>query len=93
MAPEEPDAAEINVIGRCLDRLILNLKSDYEKIIRAVDIEQRSIAAVTNELQISTNNVNVRLHRARQQLRARLEETCKLCARHGCLDCSCDSSG
>ena len=54
MAPEEPDAAEINVIGRCLDRLILNLKSDYEKIIRAVDIEQRSIAAVANELQIST---------------------------------------
>ena len=28
----------------------------------------------------------------RQQLRQRLEETCRTCAEHGCLDCTCGRS-
>jgi RNA polymerase sigma-70 factor (ECF subfamily) len=29
------------------------------------------------------------VHRARQALRRRLEESCGTCAEHACLDCSC----
>lgn len=34
----------------------------------------------------------LRLHRARKQLRERLEATCRVCSKHGCLDCSCDAA-
>jgi len=45
---------------------------------------------VAKELGITPNNLKVRRHRARQQLRERLEEVCRTCAKHGCLDCSCE---
>jgi len=35
----------------------------------------------------------VRLHRARKALRERLTASCRACAEHGCLDCSCGASG
>jgi RNA polymerase sigma-70 factor (ECF subfamily) len=37
------------------------------------------------------NNLKVRLHRGRKQLRERIEQTCRACATHGCLDCICGS--
>lgn len=48
-----------------------------------------SPAAVAADLGITRNNLKVRRHRARKQLRARLEDLCRLCAHHGCLDCTC----
>ena len=87
----EPDSAETNVVCHCLDRLIPELKPEYATLVRAVVLEEKPIEAVAKQLQITTNNANVRLHRARQQLRSRLEQTCKVCATHGCLDCSCDA--
>ena len=46
---------------------------------------------VAERLDITRNNLKVRHHRARQQLRERLEETCRTCATHGCIDCTCAS--
>jgi RNA polymerase sigma factor (sigma-70 family) len=89
---EPPDSAETNVVCRCLDRLIPALKPEYAALVRAVDLEEKAIEVIAKELQITANNANVRLHRARQQLRDRLERTCKVCATHGCLDCSCDAA-
>ena len=89
---EPPDSAETNVVCRCLDRLIPALKPEYAALVRAVDLEEKAIEVIAKELQITANNANVRLHRARQQLRDRLEQTCKVCATHGCLDCSCDAT-
>lgn len=48
-----------------------------------------SMPALAGELGRNANNLRVRHHRARQQLRERLEQTCRLCAKHGCLDCTC----
>lgn len=39
---------------------------------------------------ISERNLRVRLHRTRQDLRQRLEETGRTCPIHGYLDCECD---
>jgi RNA polymerase sigma-70 factor (ECF subfamily) len=89
---ETPDADETNLVCRCLDRLIPELKPEYAALIRAVDFEGKPLEVIAKQLQITTNNANVRLHRARKQLRDRLEDTCQICSTHGCLDCTCEPS-
>lgn len=86
----QPDIAETNVVCRCLERLIPELKPEYAALIQAVDLRERPAAEVAEELHISLENLHVRLHRARRQLRQRLEQACRVCATHGCLDCTCE---
>ena len=78
-------------ICACLQALLPTLKPDYSDLIRTVDLGEESVDAAAERLGITTNNLNVRLHRARRQLRTRLIESCRLCATHGCLDCDCDT--
>lgn len=73
----------------CVNGLIPTLKSEYGELVRRVDLEGASIATVAAEVGITPNNASVRIHRARLALKARLEETCRTCATHGCLDCTC----
>ena len=54
-----------------------------------IDLGEQKPESVAAELEMTANNLRVRHHRAREQLRKRLEETCRLCAKHGCLDCDC----
>ena len=75
----------------CVAALLPTLKPEYAHVLQLADVEDRPARAVAEEIGISPNNLKVRLHRARQQLRQRLEQTCKLCATHGCLDCTCHS--
>ena len=56
---------------------------------RAGDRDALAQQAVAASLGITKSNLNVRIHRARQQLKQRLEENCRVCAKHGCLDCQC----
>jgi len=79
-------------VCRCLDGIIPTLKPEYAELIRKVDLLENSPADVAKELGITTNNLTVRLHRARTQLRERLEQTCQMCSKHGCLNCTCDTS-
>ena len=69
------------------------LKPDYATLLRRLDLNGEASAPVAASLGITRNNLIVRLHRARRQLRERLEQTCRLCAKHGCLDCHCDQPG
>jgi DNA-directed RNA polymerase specialized sigma24 family protein len=69
------------------------LKPEYADIVRAVELDERSIAHVANERGLTTNNATVRLHRARAALRRRLVEVCGACSEHGCLDCTCRRAG
>jgi RNA polymerase sigma-70 factor (ECF subfamily) len=75
----------------CLQILLPTLKPEYSELIRMLDPGEESVDAAAGRLGITPNNVNVRLHRARRQLRSRLLQTCRLCATHGCLDCDCDT--
>ena len=79
-------------ICACINELISTLKMEYEQLLRAVDLEGKPVMEVARSLGISANNASVRLHRARQQLKSRLEVACTTCAEHGCLDCTCDSA-
>ena len=86
IAAEPEDDAEL---CRCFERLIPGLKAEYADLIQAVELSGESPDAAAGRLGITSNNLKVRRHRARQALRRKLEETCRTCADHGCLDCTC----
>ena len=77
------------VLCACFEALLPTLKPEYADILRAVDLGGEDIGTVAGKAGITVNNAGVRLHRARQALRKRLESTCRTCATHACLDCTC----
>lgn len=85
---EEADADQ--AICLCLYRLLPTLEADYAEMIRRVDLEEERRSLVAADLGITPNNLAVRLYRARQALKGRLEELCLTCPEHGFLDCNCD---
>lgn len=87
----EPPLDEVKAtVCTCLHRLLPKLRSNYAELIRRIDLEDESPKRVAEELKISHNNLTVRLHRARQALRASLEQSCGVCSTHGCLNCTCE---
>jgi len=87
--PEQPDAAAERVLCQCVKRLLPGLPDQYRDLLQRVDIDGASPKEAAATLGVTVNNLNVRLHRARQRLRAKVEATCHMCSKHGCLDCSC----
>jgi len=73
----------------CLGSLLKDMRPAYAELIRRIDLEGESTAAVAKDLKLTMNNLTVRLHRARQGLKASLEEACGICTKHGCLNCTC----
>jgi RNA polymerase sigma-70 factor (ECF subfamily) len=87
----EPPLDEVKAtVCTCLHRLLPKLRSNYAELIRRIDLEGESPTRVAEELKISPSNLTVRLHRARQALRASLEQSCGVCSTHGCLNCTCE---
>ena len=84
-----PNKEEERIVCACIERLLPTMRPQYAGLIRQLDLDQESPDSVAASLGISRNNLNVRVHRARQQLKRRLEENCRVCAKHGCLDCHC----
>lgn len=76
----------------CFRELLPTLRPEYARALQLSDLDGQPAEAVAEQLGISKNNLKVRLHRARRQLRERLEQTCKICAKHRCLNCTCDSN-
>jgi RNA polymerase sigma factor (sigma-70 family) len=92
LAPEidsPADNEEEHVVCACIEGLLKTMNPQYADLIRQLDLDEESPNNVAASLGISRNNLNVRVHRARQQLKRRLEENCRVCAKHGCLDCHC----
>lgn len=77
------------VACQCFRSLLPTLKLEYARVIEICDLDGEAPEQAARVLGISKDNLKVRLHRARGQLRIRLEQTCQLCATHGCLDCNC----
>lgn len=83
------DPAARGELCRCVTALAGALKPEYAEALRIVEIEERPVAALAESAGITDGNARVRLHRAREALRIQVERTCRSCAEHGCLDCSC----
>ncbi len=83
------DGEERKRACECFAALLPNLRPEYAELIRAIDLDRESGDAVARRLDITVNNLKVRHYRARQALRHQLERTCRVCAEHHCLDCTC----
>lgn len=83
------DADLQRTVCECVNDLVPLLKPEYSELIRRVDLAGANVSAVADEIGISPGNARVRLHRARAALRDELERSCRTCATHGCLDCTC----
>lgn len=88
-AAAELTPADEAALCECFRGLLPSLKPEYAQLIEKLELAKQEPASVADELGIQQNNLKVRRHRARQALRQRLEETCRTCAKHGCLDCTC----
>jgi len=86
--PEAPPDYEPELC-ECFRELIPTLKPEYGAVLLRMDLADADPVTVAAELGITLNNLKVRRHRARQALRERLLASCRLCAEHGCLDCTC----
>lgn len=83
------DSALDRVICECVKELVPVLKAEYADLITQVDLQGTDVASVADSLGITPGNARVRLHRARIALRHEVERTCRTCATHGCIDCTC----
>lgn len=86
-APPEDEAT----LCACFEDLLPTMKPEYSELLEAMELGGATTDEMTSRLGITANNLKVRRYRARQQLRKRLERTCRTCAEHGCLDCTCPS--
>jgi RNA polymerase sigma factor (sigma-70 family) len=75
----------------CFRELLPSIKPEYAELIEQLELQPGDPGQLAEQLQIQPNNLKVRRYRARQALKQRLEETCRMCAVHGCLDCTCQS--
>lgn len=73
----------------CFTGVIPTMNEEYAEIIKAVELGDDDPEELSSRLGITRNNLKVKRHRARKQLKERLEQTCRTCAAHGCIDCTC----
>jgi RNA polymerase sigma factor (sigma-70 family) len=86
-------AAEADPVAcACFRALLPSLKPEYADLIEHLDLGAETPDQAAARLGITSNNLKVRHHRARQALRHRLEQTCRTCAAHHCLDCTCQAA-
>jgi len=76
----------------CASAILPSLRPSHAELIRRIDLGGESSKTVAQDLAMTRNNVRVRLHRARQVLRARLVAFCGRCCERDCRDCMCDVS-
>lgn len=71
-APTPEDAAASAELGSLLERAILALPEQYRVVVMLRDIEQMSTAETAEALDLTEDNVKVRLHRGRVLVREHL---------------------
>jgi RNA polymerase sigma factor (sigma-70 family) len=85
----QPDASTNQIVCQCIDGVLATLKPAYSQILREVDLADASLESFAKRSGITPGNAAVRAHRARQALKKQLIQTCRTCAKHGCIDCTC----
>ena len=73
----------------CIQEVIRGLKPEYREAIEHVDLVGESVESFARALKTTSNNVSVRLHRARKAVAKKLTAVCGTCATHKCIDCTC----
>lgn len=86
---ERAEPTTERVVCECVQELVAVLKQEHADLITQVDLQGADVVTVAESMGITPGNVRVRLHRARVALRQEVERTCRTCATHGCMDCTC----
>ena len=73
----------------CLGSVVDTLKPQHAELLRRVELNGESAQAAARALKLTPNNASVTLHRARKELREKLQAFCGACANGACLDCDC----
>ena len=81
-----------DAVCRCVGELAGTLKPEYAEALRRVEVDGVAVKDYAAEAGISSNNAAVRIFRAREALRKQVTRSCRTCADHGCLDCTCEKS-
>lgn len=84
-----PPAEFVEVACRCVTSLSDTLKPEYAEALQRIDVDGAAVKDYAERVGISANNAAVRVHRAREALRRRVQQSCGTCATHGCLACTC----
>lgn len=87
--PETPGPAEETILCQCFRRLLPAVPASYRVLLERIELGGEDPSIVAQDLRVTRNTLNVRLHRARGRLRDLLARNCRACAKHGCLDCTC----
>ncbi|CAN5788199.1 N/A [soil metagenome] len=87
--PESPGVNERDAVCHCVMKLLPALSKNDAELLRRVDLEGESVTEIARATDQRVNTLNVRLLRARLRLREQVEQVCRTCATHGCLDCDC----
>jgi RNA polymerase sigma-70 factor, ECF subfamily len=74
---------------QCIHAALPRLRPDYAEILRRADLEEEPRDNIAAALGTTTNNINVRLHRARLALKEELQRSCPDCRNDGYLKCAC----
>lgn len=74
----------------CLGGVVDTLKPQHADLLRRVDLNGEAVQDAARALGLTPNNASVTLHRARKELKTRLEAFCGDCADGACLDCDCN---
>ncbi len=69
--------------------MVDTLKPQHAELLRRVDLKGEPAQAAARALKMTPNSASVTLHRARKELRIRLEVFCGACAEGACPDCNC----
>ena len=73
----------------CVQDLVPTLRPDYAEIVRRADLEEEPRERIAADLALTSNNVGVRLHRARRSLREKIGERRPTCCGNGFRNCDC----
>ncbi|WP_137390381.1 RNA polymerase sigma factor [Rhodoligotrophos defluvii] len=77
----------------CVHHALPTLRPHYAEILTRADLNEEPREQIAADLGLTTNNVGVRLHRARQALKAKLEDICPTCRDRVGLGCNCEPAG
>ncbi|GAB1487813.1 hypothetical protein MASR2M8_02540 [Opitutaceae bacterium] len=74
----------------CLAGVIATLKPVHARLVHEVELQGVSLATAASRNGITPGNAGVILHRARREIRRRMELVCGDCSAQSCRDCDCE---
>lgn len=84
--PDDPSSGDFCC---CLHQALPGLKQGYAELVKRIDLAGHNRSVVALQLDLTSNSLAVRLHRARRALGRVLLRTCATCSEQGFLNCEC----